>query len=613
MHLEVDHPTVTPKIMRRRLSTFVSKYVQPGETEVMEYLRSRLPHVRWRPSSTDPEVIHVETCPSQALCAIPEKFDRRMEPGNQWKLSIWRTSGTYHCFRCQGKGSWYDLRYKVSGLKVDRVVEREPAVQADQDVTKRYAKALLGPEGAAVRAYLESRGLDVRTAAQFGVGATKAKFPDDDKWTEHDCVTFPWIEDGDPPKTVRVKLRSVKEKRHMRLEPRNGGSGLFGMHAVGAVDEIVLTEGEFDALAVAQATGRACVSVPHGASQLPPAVLPLLERFKTIYLWMDNDLSGQNGAQKFADKLGLHRCWFVRTGYKDANEALQQGADLEDALKNAARPKHNKVLMFSDFRDDVIRQFKKPEQYDGIPLKSLPEFTKLALGVRAGEMSLLTGPTGSGKTTIASQFTIDLAEQHAPILWGSFEVRREVLAKKMLQQLQKKPLTHQNVDAAADRFEKLPMYFLDYQGATDVEAVLDAMRFARYAHDVEHVVLDNLQFMTGATHGRSSFEAQDAAVAKIRKFASANKVHVLLVVHPRKEDPKELLTMESIYGGAKAIQEADNVYILQAPKGPTPFKSLEVAKNRYGGLLGTVRLMFSNESLCYYDLVKEKDDVAVAA
>lgn len=598
----------------RRLSTFVSSHVRPGETEVLDYVKTRL-NVRWRASASNSEVIEVETCPSSSLCAVPDKYERRREPGNQWKLSIWRKTGTYHCFRCQGKGSWYDLRYKVSGLKV-RGVREERIAEADQKQTKRYAKALFRPEGAGVRALLESRGLDIRTAAQFGVGATVAKFADDDRWNEHQCVTFPWI---DEDKTVRVKLRSVKEKRHMRLEPRNGGSGLFGMHTVKAgEEEVVLTEGEFDALAVAQATGRPCVSVPHGASQLPPAVLPLLERFKTIYLWMDNDVSGQNGAKKFADKLGLHRCWFVHTEFKDANEALQQGADLEDAILNAVRPRHDAVVTFADLRDQVIHEFKNPDLYNGVPLPSLPQFTKLALGVRPGELSLLTGTTGSGKTTIASQLTMDLAEQRAPILWGSFEVRHTQLALKMLQQFERKPLRNETLESAANGFELLPVYFLTYEGNTDVDAVIDAMFFARYAHDVEHVVLDNLQFMTGATHGRSSFEAQDAAVAKLRNFATANNVHVLLVVHPRKEDPKDLLTMESIYGGAKAIQEADNVYILQKPdpNKDHSFKSLQIAKNRYGGALGTVRLFFSRDSLRYYELAnppQEEEDHEVAA
>ena len=54
-----------------------------------------------------------------------------------------------------------------------------------------------------------------------------------------------------------------------------GDWGLFGLHTVSDdAAELVITEGEYDAMAVYQATGRAAVSLPNGAASLPPAVLP---------------------------------------------------------------------------------------------------------------------------------------------------------------------------------------------------------------------------------------------------------------------------------------------------------------------------------------------------
>lgn len=62
-------------------------------------------------------------------------------------------------------------------------------------------------------------------------------------------------------------------------------------------------QGEFDAMAVYQATRIPAVSLPNGASSLPLGVLPLLERFDKIYLWMDHDGPGQAGVEKFVQKL----------------------------------------------------------------------------------------------------------------------------------------------------------------------------------------------------------------------------------------------------------------------------------------------------------------------
>lgn len=58
----------------------------------------------------------------------------------------------------------------------------------------------------------------------------------------------------------------------------------------------MITEGEFDAMAVYQATGIPAVSLPNGAQSLPVQILPMLERFETIYLWMDFDRTGTRSA-----------------------------------------------------------------------------------------------------------------------------------------------------------------------------------------------------------------------------------------------------------------------------------------------------------------------------
>lgn len=60
---------------------------------------------------------------------------------------------------------------------------------------------------------------------------------------------------------------------------------------------------------------------------------------------------------------------------------------------------------------------------------------------------------------------------------------------------------------------------------------------------------------------------QDFALDKFRKFATEKNVHVTLVIHPRKEDEDNKLTISSIFGSAKATQEADLVVILQVSKG----------------------------------------------
>ena len=75
-------------------------------------------------------------------------------------------------------------------------------------------------------------------------------------------------------------------------------------------------------------------------------------------------------------------------------------------------------------------------------------------------------------------------------------------------------------------------------------------------------------------------------------------MHLTIVVHPKKEAEGQPLGMHSIYGGAKATQEADNVLIVQKREGQ---KFLELKKNRYDGTLGSVPLSFDTRYTLYYE------------
>lgn len=121
-------------------------------------------------------------------------------------------------------------------------------------------------------------------------------------------------------------------------------------------------------------------------------------------------------------------------------------------------------------------------------------------------------------------------------------------------------------DEWADKFELLPIYYMTFHGQQSIKVVMDAVEHAAYVHDIEHVVIDNVQFMMGMdveSKHMDRFWKQDTIIAAFRTFATRKNCHVTLVVHPRKEKIEEELTVSSIFGGAKASQEADNVLIIQ--------------------------------------------------
>jgi len=677
-------------------------------------------------------------------------FDENMFPSHSHSLATLAQDG-------QGKGQDSGASFAPMDQNLAHSYTKNLfGIPEDPDVPPSLNKISLSHSGPlpsiplylrakAVRDYLtKERKLSLTVCERYGVGVAVQQFPSavTGQWEDNTCVTFPWIEftataAGEKSHAIRrIKYRSLDTKGKQRILPKGGAWGFFGWHLVSEAQSsagtvtasasraggndgssssssssgsetmsnssegertenaIIITEGEYDALAVAQAISDyrpSCVSqmwvqrtpvvsLPNGCNSLPVELIMKLEKFSKIYLWLDNDSSGIAASANFTRKLGIHRCFLVKPlencviQPKDANDIIRYsdpdrvesasvsdesstsiigreftpkkpgrprkkssasssppgsktgindrsatgGVSREQYMRNVelmmemlhqAQPvRHDRVVSFSDIKHDVLRSLVRGSmtEYEGTLCTSLPTINDITKGFRRGELIVFSGPTGSGKTTLLSQMSVDFASQGIPTLWGSFEIQNVRLAQKMLHQYnssllrqnhedvvisasdldtprkKRRPraLTAENFKMVADDFEQLPFQFLNFHGGSSLGDVLDAMDYAVYKHDIQHIILDNLQFMmpggtgaeafkgggSSAVLGKSSFnnnfntsysdisrytagldvgtkfspiskfETQDLAIQAFRKFATINNVNVILVIHPRKED-----------------------------------------------------------------------------
>ncbi|KAL3287920.1 hypothetical protein HHI36_002376 [Cryptolaemus montrouzieri] len=379
-------------------------------------------------------------------------------------------------------------------------------------------------------------------------------------------------------------------------------------------DMAVLVENLADFLVLYTSDLKATiVCLPNGIKSLPQHVLPGLEKYKKIVLWLNGEVNSWDAARKFGKKLGEKRCLCVRPSKKYVSPHMDESQDFKTIISNAQNLWHKSITTFASLRQDVLCDLQNMDQVQGIQWKRFPTLNKILKGHRSGELTVITGPTGSGKTTFISEYSLDLALQGVNTLWGSFEIRNARLARTMLQQMVGKPLDQnlQFFDEWADKFEALPIYYMTFHGQQTIKVVMDAVEHASYVHDINHVIIDNVQFMMGITEEHKHmdrFWKQDSIVAAFRTFATKKNCHVTLVIHPRKERVDEELTTSSIFGGAKASQEADNVLLIQDKRltGPRGKKYLQIAKNRYSGDLGVMPLDFDKESLSYAVKKKKK-------
>ncbi|KAK3918614.1 Twinkle protein, mitochondrial [Frankliniella fusca] len=372
-----------------------------------------------------------------------------------------------------------------------------------------------------------------------------------------------------------------------------------------AVRSAVLVISIVDAVALAKSGIKShIICLPHGISMLPIEILPLLENYSKITFWFRNCIGIWDAIRCFSAKLNPKRCYAVKpnASIPSAMAAFENSENLVTIIADA-RPLHvEDVTSFKSLRAEVMSELSNIGKVEGIKWRCFPQLNNLLKGFRRGELTVLSGSTGSGKTTLMSQYSLDLAEQGVNTLWGSFEIPNHRLARTLLTQLAGIPL-HEHMDRFdeyADKLETLPMYFMKFHGQHSLDKVMQVLEHAQYVYDIAHVIIDTVQFMMGVSEDSSGvdrFWRQDNIIAAFRSFATLHNCHVTLVIHPRKERPGEHLGLNSVFGGAKATQEADNVLMLQDYRESKGGLFLKILKNRFCGEVGRVPLEFNKESL----------------
>ena len=69
------------------------------------------------------------------------------------------------------------------------------------------------------------------------------------------------------------------------------------------------------------------------------------------------------------------------------------------------------LVQFSDIKDKIFNHLKNYNNNAGIKSDDFPSLNKSLKGLRRGEFTVLTGGTGSGKTTFLTQYSLDFAKK----------------------------------------------------------------------------------------------------------------------------------------------------------------------------------------------------------
>ena len=215
--------------------------------------------------------LNLRLCPDAVCGGTDTQQASKANAGNHYTFGVHEKSGGFQCFRCGAKGSWYTFKQRLTGSSSPPIVAvadtahprqlpsspaavgvavdlggRGPEGESRKDLEEQrgqlflqYAEALPGCEPATDFLCVQ-RCIREEVLKAFKVGVAIYNF----KGRQLTSVTFPWFtKEQELP--VRVKVRALEDKKHMRLDPAGGPWGFFGWPTV-APDStvVVLTEGK---------------------------------------------------------------------------------------------------------------------------------------------------------------------------------------------------------------------------------------------------------------------------------------------------------------------------------------------------------------------------------
>lgn len=405
------------------------------------------------------------------------------------------------------------------------------------------------------REWLSGRGLDPELAEKFGLETT---LRGGKAW-----LTVPYRQGGE---TINRKYRLTSEKDH-RMDD---GAPLLLWNADALTEPkvregqapLVITEGEWDALAAIQSGCPFAVSVPNGAPGKPTENLDTAKRYE----WVDRHASDLGGVKEFviaadADDaghnlrtdlialLGAERCRFVEYPFpcKDLNEVLvEYGPEkVAECIFTARAVPVQGLFNLADFPErGEVRSYPI-----GIP--AIAEH----ISIVPGTLTVVTGYANMGKSTMMNAI-IGRALDHFPVCVASFEtdvkpILRDGLRCAMLECGKHELHNHPGV-AGVDRLlaERLSIIAqsVDEDREMDLDHFLALARIAVMRHGAKMIVLDPWNEIE---HKRRSGETETDYIARalraIKRFARQYDVAFWVVAHPSKPMPGVKPTAPGLY------------------------------------------------------------------
>lgn len=446
----------------------------------------------------------------------------------------------------------------------------------------------------------------------------------------NDCITIPYFSHGT---VVQIRSKDIDGKYKTTAGDH---TRLYNADALFGADHVLITEGEFDSLAVRSqiesSSERALTSLAvvglAGAGSWPEGLVESLAGASKVFIGLDPDDTGKKFAAKLKDALGAKgrmvnlpdgepktdwTDWFKPVTPKNPRGG-HDWRDLRDLLVESDLAGKQ---MFS-IVDAAAKWSRRQSEAPGIKLGWPSLDARIRPGLKPGQVMIPLAATGTGKSVWLSNVAHNLRDKN--VLYLSLELT----APEVFEHLRR---IHRFWFPKATRDEmlldnaRLQIVERNRLGRGDVEALIgEYTDLVGGTPDV--VILDYLQYYARGFRGSSMYDRVSDAIMELKAIAKDADASVIVPSQVnRGAERGKPLVLDAARDAGTVEETADFVVSLFRPDqqvnrdtGDRPFQSgafnAQLLKSRHGNEGALCNLQFSFMSLAIVD--KTFDKVAVS-
>ena len=514
-------------------------------------------------------------------------FCKGGEHGDKYKFYINTKTGKFifHRGSCGKQGNFYTLAKEVN-FPLD-FGTKEPLPKTYRQLPQVSPKDITIRDGAID--YMNSRKISEPTIRKYGITTQK---------DNQSIICMPFYDwNGE---LTMIKYRNTKFKKgdngSKEWVSKDTKPILYGIQNVNYDNgTLVITEGQIDSLSLTEAGIENALSVPMGKNNFNwvNTCWDFLQHFKKIIVFGDNENGKITLVDEIARMLKRHQILVVRSsdyqGMKDANDILRHFGKqaLIQAVTNAKPLQIDRIISLADIKSVDISEM--PHFSTGIA-----EIDRLTGGFFEGQLILLSGKRGEGKSTIASQFVIEAVDQSIPTLVYSGELPNYQFKNWIDLQIagadnliphfsngrEYFTIKNDEIKESINEWYRDLLYIVEDGDLPTGQTELDLIETAIYRHKIKFCLVDNLMCL--AEYGESIYQNQGKVVKRLKEIATAAQCTILLIAHERKMQSSDL--SDNVSGSSDITNRAD-VVLRYARSTENNGGYIEVAKNRLFGTL----------------------------